>query len=110
MADAFTLIARSLTSTSTITLTTLGTASTALIRGLTFCNTSTSSSATVDLTVTKSGSTTGVYMFRGVAVAAQATSQPLSGTPLVLNAGDSLSAKASAANQIDATLSYLETS
>lgn len=110
MADAFTLIAKTLTSTSSITLTTLGTASTALIRGLTLCNTSTSSSATVDLTVTKNGSTAGVYMFRGISVAAQATSQPLSGTPMVLNAGDSMSAKASAANQIDATLSFLETS
>lgn len=108
MADIFTLIAKSLTSTSSLTLTTLGTASTALVRGLTVCNTHTSATASFDVTITKSGSTTGVYMFRGVTLSAQETKQPLAGYPLVLNAGDAIAAKASVANQVDTTLSYLE--
>lgn len=101
------MAAKTLSTTATTTLVSMGTASTSVVRGVTFCNTHTSASATYDLTVVLNGATAGVYLVRGVSLAAQATSQPLS-QPLVLNGGDAIQAKASVSNQIDCTVSYLE--
>jgi hypothetical protein len=107
MADVFRMVARTLTSTSNIVLADLHTASTAIVRGVTICNTSTVATAVFELSVIPNGLTASVTMFKGVSLAAQATSQPLNNT-LVLNGGDKLQAKASVANQLDATVSYLE--
>lgn len=107
MADTFRMVAKTLTANTSISLVALGTASTAIVRGVTFCNTSTSSSATYDFTIIPNGLTASVYLVKGVSLSTQATSQPLS-NPIVLNAGDTLQAKASVANQIDCTVSYLE--
>lgn len=107
MADTFRLVAKTLTANTTISLVSLGTASTAIVRGLTFCNTHTASSATYEFSILPSGLTASVFLFKGVSLSAQATSQPLT-DPVVLNAGDTLQAKASAANQVDCTVSYLE--
>lgn len=107
MADVFRLTSTTLTTTSTVTVLAMDTSSTAIIRGIIVCNAHTSSSATYDLTVVPNGQAAGRYLFRGVSVGSQATSQPLN-NPLILSAGDKLQAKASAANQFDATVSYLE--
>lgn len=107
MADTFRMAAKTLTANTTISLVALGTASTAIVRGVTFCNTHASASATYDFTVVPNGLTASIYLVKGVSLAAQATSQPLT-NPIVLNAGDTLQAKASVANQIDCTVSYLE--
>lgn len=101
------MVAKTLTSTTAITIATMGTASTAVFRGITFCNTNTSSSSAYDLFVTRSGVTASVFMFKGVSVASLASSQPLNNT-LVLNAGDTIQARATVANSIDVTASYLE--
>jgi uncharacterized cupredoxin-like copper-binding protein len=107
MADIFRMVAKTLTSTSNTTIAEMGTSSTAVVRGVTICNTSAAATATFDLLVVPSGTTAGVYMVKASSLATQATSQPLD-SPIVLNAGDKLQAKASAANQIDITASYLE--
>lgn len=107
MADVFRLLSTTLTTTGTTTILSMDSSSTAIIRGIIMCNSHTSSSATYDLTVVPDGITTGRYIFRGVSVASQATSQPLN-DPLVLSAGCKLQAKPSAAGQFDATVSYLE--
>lgn len=107
MAEQFRLYSAPITTTNVVTLVSMATASVAIVRGLIMCNKHTSSSATYDLTILPSGQTAGVYIFRAVSVASQATSQPLNDA-VVLNAGDKLQAKASAANQFDASVSYLE--
>lgn len=107
MADVFRMAAKTLTSTTATTVAEMGTSSTAVVRGITFCNTSTSSSATYDLLVIPNGLTAGIYMIKAASLSSQATGQPLNST-LVLNAGDKLQARASVSNVIDVTASYLE--
>jgi|688.fasta_scaffold305833_3 hypothetical protein len=106
MADIFRMAAKTLTSTTNTTVAQMGTSSTAVVRGITFCNTGTAS-ATYDLLVVPDGLTSAVYMIRAASLASQATGQPLNST-IVLNPGDRLQARASAANVLDVTASYLE--
>jgi hypothetical protein len=107
MADVFRMVAKTLTATTPITIASMGTASTAVVRGITICNTSTAASATYDLLIIPNGLTASVYMIKAASLATQVTGQPLNST-LVLNAGDALQAKASVANVIDVTASFLE--
>ena len=107
MPEGFKMVAKTLTATTPITIATMGTASVAVFRGITFCNTNTSTSAAYDLLIIPNGLTASVYMVKGASLASQATGQPLSST-LVLNSGDILQARSSVSNSIDVTASYLE--
>lgn len=81
------MFAMTITSTSTVDVINLGTASTALVRSVTVCNTSTQASGSLDFSIVKSDSTTEYIVFRYSSVSTRQTIQPLT-QAIVLAGGD----------------------
>lgn len=72
-----------------------------------YCSNVTSSASTIDIYIQKSGSASNVYIVSGGLVPIQATLQPIT-EPFILQASDSLFARAGHANRIDVFGSYVE--
>lgn len=109
MADIFRLVATAVTTTNTFNVLAFGTASTAVVRLLTICNTHTSATASINVQVVKSASTTSpVVLFAYTNVAAQQTLLPFS-EPLTLEGGDRLQVAAGQTGHFHVVVSALET-
>ena len=91
MPNTFLMFATAITNTSTVTLVSLGTAATALVRSVTLCNAHTASTASMDIFVNKGTSTDAIYVTRYTQLTAMQTVHVLP-EPIVLDAGDSLKA------------------
>jgi len=107
MADIFRVFVAKATNTVSIELVNLGTTSTAIIRSLSICNTHTSSTASVDVTLLRSPTTTEYFLHRFTQVTASQTVEPIT-SPVVLDAGDVLKIRANSGN-VDAVATILET-
>jgi hypothetical protein len=109
MPDIFRLVATAVTTTSTFNVLAFGSASTAVIRLMTICNTHTSSTANITVQVVKAASTNSpVILFAYTSVAAQQTLVPFS-EPLTLEGGDRLQVVAGQTGQFHVVASALET-
>jgi len=108
MADTFRMFAARVTSTVAVSLVNLGTTSTAIMRSLTICNTHTSATASVDISIERTPETAEYLVQRYTQVDSQATVEPIT-TPMVLSGGDVLKVTANTGN-VDAIASILETS
>lgn len=109
MPDFFRLVATAVTTTNAVNILSFETASTAIVRLVTLCNTHTANTVSFDIQVLKSDATaTPFIMYRYTQVTAQETVSPLS-EPLTLQGGDKLQVRASAANQLHVVTSALET-
>ena len=91
MPNTFLMFATAIANTSTITLVSLGTAATAMVRSVTLCNVHTASTASIDVFVNKGTSTDAIYLSRYTQLSAMQTVHVLP-EPIVLDAGDSLKA------------------
>jgi hypothetical protein len=109
MADVFRLVATAVTTTSAFNVLAFGTASTAVVRFFTICNTHTSSTASINVQVVKAASTNSpVILFAYTNVGAQQTMLPFS-EPLTLEGGDRLQVAAGQAGRFHVVASALET-
>lgn len=108
MADVFRMFAASVTNATAVQIINLGTTSTAIIRSMTVCNTSSSSTASVDITVERVPLTAEFYLFRYTQVAASQTLTPID-SPIVLDGGDVLKVSAQS-GEVDVSATILETS
>lgn len=109
MADIFRLVATAVTTTNAINVLSFGTASTAVVRLMTICNTSSSSTASINVQVVKAAATnTPFILFAYTQVTAQQTVLPLS-EPLTLEGGDKLQVVAGQADRFHVVVSALET-
>lgn len=109
MADTFRLVAVPVTATGTFNVLSFGTASTAVVRLMTICNTHSSSTASINVQVVKAANTnTPVVMFAYTNVSAQQTIVPFA-EPLTLEGGDKLQVDAGQANRFHVVVSALET-
>lgn len=109
MADIFRLVATAVTTTNAINVLSFGTASTAVVRLMTLCNTHTSSTASINVQVVKAAATnTPIVMFAYTQVTAQETVVPFS-EPLTLEGGDRLQVAAGQAGRFHVVASALET-
>lgn len=109
MADFFRLVATAVTTTNAINVLSFGTASTAVVRLMTLCNTHTSSTASISVQVVKAAATnTPIVMFSYTQVTAQETVVPFS-EPLTLEGGDRLQVAAGQAGRFHVVASALET-
>lgn len=109
MADFFRLVATAVTTTNAINVLSFGTASTAVVRLMTLCNTHTSSTASINVQVVKAAATnTPIVMFSYTQVTAQETVVPFS-EPLTLEGGDRLQVAAGQAGRFHVVASALET-
>jgi len=109
MADIFRLVATAVTTTNAINVLSFGTASTAVVRLMTICNTHSSSTASINVQVVKAAATnTPVVMFAYTQVTAQQTVVPFA-EPLTLEGGDKLQVAAGQADRFHVVVSALET-
>lgn len=109
MPDIFRLVATPVTTTSTLNVLSFGTASTAVVRLMTICNTHSSSTASINVQVVKAAATnTPIIMFAYTQVATQQTVVPFS-EPLTLEGGDKLQVAAGQADRFHIVASALET-
>lgn len=109
MADIFRLVATAVTTTNSFNVLSFGTASTAVVRLMTICNTSSSSTASINVQVVKAANTnTPVVMFAYTQVTAQQTVLPFA-EPLTLEGGDKLQVAAGQADRFHVVVSALET-
>lgn len=109
MADIFRLVATPVTATGAINVLAFGTASTAVVRLMTICNTHSSSTASINVQVVKAAATnTPVVMFAYTQVTAQQTVVPFA-EPLTLEGGDKLQVAAGQADRFHVVVSALET-
>lgn len=106
MADVFISVATALTSTAKVSFLSFGTAATAIVRSMSFCNTHTSSTTTLEVTLLKSGTTTDFLLARYTQLDASQTVEIAANT-LVVEAGDVLSLKASNAGIVNAVASIM---
>lgn len=72
-----------------------------------YCSNVTSSASTIDIYIQKSGSASSVYIVSGGLVPIQSALQPIT-EPVILEANDSLFARAGHANRIDVFGSYVQ--
>lgn len=106
MADVFRLAASTVTTTSAVSLFTVSSASTAILRTLTVLNASTSSTASCDVILSPT-LTTDVYLFRFTQISACQTMQPLAGA-VTLSPSSRLRFVCSPSNAVQLTASYLD--
>lgn len=109
MADIFRLVATPITSTGAINVLAFNTASTAVVRLMTICNTHSSSTASMNVQVVKAAATnTPVILFAYTQVSARQTIVPFA-EPLTLEGGDRLQVDAGQADRFHVVVSALET-
>ena len=109
MGDIFRLIATSVTTTNTFNVVAFDSASTAVVRLMTICNTHTSSTASINVQVVKSANTNSpVVLFVYTNVAAQETLLPFA-EPFTLEGGDRLQVIAGQTGRFHVSVSALET-
>jgi len=107
MANTFAMYATAITATNTVTLISLGTAATALVRSVTLCNVHTASTASMDVFINQGTSTDAIYVSRYSQVASQQTLHVLP-EPIVLNAGDSLKASGAVVSLVHVVASVMK--
>ena len=107
MANTFAMYATAITATNTVTLVSLGTATTALVRSVTLCNAHTASTASMDVFVNKGTVTDAIYVSRYTQITAQQTVHVLP-EPIVLDAGDSLKLSGASVANVHAVASVMK--
>jgi hypothetical protein len=105
MANTFKSTPVKLTATTATTLYTVPSLTTSIVKSLYVSNIDATSPATIDVYFTRSA--TDYYIIKGASVAVTTTLQVVTES-LVLQASDVLKVKASVANRLDCTVSYLE--
>lgn len=109
MPQSFAMFATAVTSTNAVSLVSLGSFVTAVIRNVTLCNAHTASTASADVYVSMAGSTNAFYLQRYTQVPANQTLEVVS-QPLVLNGGDSLKVECGIVANVHAVASVLKVS
>jgi len=107
LANTFAMYATAITATNAVTLVSLGTSATALVRSLTLCNAHTASTASMDVFINKGTNTDAIYLSRYTQVASQQTLHVLP-EPIVLDAGDSLKASGAVVSLVHAVASVMK--